>query len=52
MKYLFDSLCFCADINVEEGQLDISLLSSEEANSTLLLIHVVLYHTPIDHVHP
>lgn len=39
------------DIYMEEGQLDISVLSLEEANSSLLLIHIILYHTSTDHVH-
>lgn len=40
-----------ADINLEEGKLDISFLSFEETHSSLLLVHSVLYYIAINHVH-
>lgn len=47
-------LCCCmhiADINLEEGQLDIPFLPSKETHTSILLIHIVLHHTAIDNVH-
>lgn len=47
-------LCCCmhiADINLEEGQLDIPFLPSKETYTSILLIHIVLHHTAIDNVH-
>lgn len=39
------------DINVEEGQHDISLLSSAKTDTSFLLIHTILHHTSISNVH-
>ena len=44
-------ICIDADIIVEEVQLDISFLSFEETYTSILLIHIVLYYTSIDHVY-
>lgn len=50
--YIFIYLgSLCADIDVEESQFDISLLSVKKTCTSLLFIHIILYHTSIDDVH-
>lgn len=45
------SYIFCTDLCLEEGQPDIPILSSKEADITFLLIHTVLYYTSTNNVH-